>query len=173
MEWDGKIEQPKLVCAATARALAPGETFFSALRLTHGLFARSDFSAEAWPAQDPAAFLSWWRQSVPQPDRKRRALKLDAVSLGRIFADLKDAKDRPSQCFCYVVALCLARMRKLHVLSVLKESSGTFLLLEDRPRGVVHRLRDPGMNAAEEDQVRMNLMDVIALDGPSEAVKPA
>ena len=38
-----------------------------------------DCAAEAWDAQDKSPFLSWWRQSVPEEDRKRRVLKLDAV----------------------------------------------------------------------------------------------
>jgi hypothetical protein len=173
MDWDGKVEQPKLVCAASGRALAPGEVFFSGLRLSDGVFARSDFAAETWDAQDKTAFLSWWRQSVPEADRKRRVLKLDAVSLGRIFADLKEARDRPSQCFCYVVALCLARMRKLRILEVEKRDGESFLLLQDRANEAVHRLRDPRMSAAEEDQVRRNLMDVITLDGPSVVAAPS
>lgn len=174
MEWDGKIEQPKLVCAASGRALAPGEVFYSALRFANGLFTRSDFAADAWPAQDQTTYLSWWRQSAPEPDRKRRALKLDAASLGRIFEDLKGSGDRASQCFCYVVALCLARLRKLKVLDVERRDDGaSFLLLEDRAAGVVHRLRDPRMSPAEEDQVRANLMAVISLDGaPLEAAAP-
>jgi hypothetical protein len=173
MDWDGKVEQPKLVCAATGRALAAGETFYSGLRLAEGVFARSDYAPEAWPTQDKTALLSWWRQTAPEPDRKRRTLKLDAVSLGRIFTDLREARDRPSQCFCYVVALCLARMRKLRILEVEKRDGESFLLLQDRANEAVHRLRDPRMSAAEEDQVRRNLMDVITLDGPAIVPAPA
>jgi hypothetical protein len=136
------------------------------------VFSRLDFAADAWNTQDQATFLSWWRQSVPQADQKRRTLKLDAASLARIFADLKEARDRPSQCFCYVVALCLARMRKLRILEVEKRDGESYLLLQDRANQAVHRLRDPRMTAAEEDQVRRNLMDVITLDGPAE-IAPA
>jgi hypothetical protein len=173
VDWDGKVEQPKLVCAATARTLAPGETFFSGLRFADGLFARSDFCAEAWERQDKATLLSWWRQTVPEPDRKRRALKLDAASLSRIFADLKGATERPSHCFCYVIALCLARLRKLRLRGVERNGEDSWLLLEERGTGVVHRMRDPRMSPSEEDQVRRNLMDVISLDGPVDVTSQA
>jgi hypothetical protein len=165
MEWDGKISQATLSCAATGRALAAGETFYSGLRLADGAFARVDFSADAWPAQDPAAFLSWWRQVVPHPERKARVLKLDAASLGRIFNDLKESSERPQHCFCYVVALCLARMKKLHLVAIERDERSPILVFEDRPNRATHRLRDPGMSSDEEEQVRRNLMDIISIDG--------
>ncbi|MBA3709323.1 MAG: hypothetical protein H0W83_10965 [Planctomycetes bacterium] len=169
MEWDGKIEQPKPACAATGRVLAPGETYYSGLRLQDGVFTRTDVSSEAWPAQDQASFLSWWRHAVPETDRRRRTLKLDKASLGQIFADLKDSTERPQQCFCYVVALCLARMRAFRLLSVITEGGASYLLVQDRLNQAMHRVRDPKMSTDEEEQVRKNLFEVIGTDGASVA----
>ncbi len=165
MEWDGKIEQPTWTCAATGRVLAPGETVFSGLRLADGIFTRTDVSVDGWNSQDPATFLSWWRHLVPEPDRRRRSLKLDKASLGQIFADLKDANERPSQCFCYVVALCLARMRAFRLLSVVTDGGVSYLLVQDRATNAVHRVRDPQMSPLEEENVRKNLFEVIGTDG--------
>jgi len=165
MEWDGKVGAPTLLCLASGRPLAPGERFFSALRASEALFVREDFSEAAWAAIDKTPYVSWWRRTVPADSGRRQTLKLDAEVLRQLFRDLKDSTSRSSQCFCYVVALCLVRIRVLRLRDIEHRDGQPYLLLEDRQADCVHRLRDPRMNPDEEDQVRRNLMQVIAIDG--------
>lgn len=171
MDWDGKIAAPTLRCAATGAALQPGETIYSALTLHEGVFARLDYHASAWPTVDHAAIgiLSWWRRTLPRDDGRPRALKLDAAVLSQLFADLVAARDRPSQCFCYIIALCLVRIRRLRLQGIEERPDGSWLLLVERGTQHVSRLRDPRMDRQEEEQVRANLMRVIALEeGPTQ-----
>lgn len=160
MDWEGKIVAPHLTCSVNNRALAPGEVFFSALVVKDGLFQRLDFGADAWATQDQATFLSWWRQKVPQPGNERKPFKLNAATLGQIFANLKDARTRSQQCLAYVVALALVRARKLQFLEVRSEGEHQVLLVQDRAGGVVHRIRDPRLAQDEEAHVLHNLLEL-------------
>jgi hypothetical protein len=76
---------------------------------------------------------------------------------------------RIPQCLAYVVALALVRARKLHFLGVEPAADGTVLVLEDRRRQLVHRVRDPAMNAQEEREVLDNLLTVAGGEGVDEA----
>ncbi len=162
MDWEGKVESPKLVCAVTGAALPPGSPFFSALLFQDGHFVRHDISAAAWPAQDQSAFVSWWRQRAPDEDGGKRA-PIDAEALRRMFDALKDATERPKQCFAYVVLLFLVRARKLRFRDTRREGEHSFLLVEDRALRCTYKVRDPGMTPDEERQVQQNLMEVIEL----------
>jgi len=173
MDWEGKIATSQLCCAANGRALAVGEAFYSGLVLAGGQFVRRDFAAESWPAQDRAAMISWWRQRVPSPEQDRRAFRLNAESLTQIFANLKEARARIPQCLAYVVALALVRARKLHFLGVESLDHGTVLVIEDRRRQLVHRVRDPAMNAQEEQEVLDNLLAVAGGEGLEDAAGSA
>jgi hypothetical protein len=165
MEWEGKVAATRFVCMRSGRALEPGETFYSALELHDGVFERRDISGAAWTAEDPAAWMSWWKRAVPAADPRRAAKALDANLLKQLFRDLKDKAERPERCFCYVVALGLARLRVLHLVEVVRDpaiaGAPAFLVFEDRANGVVHRLRDPGMSAAEEEAVTAQLLKVL------------
>ena len=160
MDWEGKIITSHLTCSATARVLEPGEVFFSALVVKDGLFQRLDFSADAWATHDQAPFISWWRQKVPQPGNERKPFRLNAATLGQIFANLKDARTRSQQCLAYVVALALVRARKLQFVEIRNEGDQQFLLVQDRAAGVVHRIRDPRLAADEEAHVLHNLLEL-------------
>jgi hypothetical protein len=173
MEWDGKVGAPTLHCLASGRPLAAGERFFSALRASEALFVREDFAEAAWSAIDKTPYVSWWRRTVPVDTGRRQTLKLDGEVLRQLFTDLKDSTSRSSQCFCYVVALCLVRIRALRLRDIEHREGQPYLLLEDRRAECVHRLRDPRMNPDEEDQVRRNLMQVICIDGSGTPAAPA
>jgi hypothetical protein len=153
MEWDGKITAPDLVCSVTGRRLLPGEAFFSGLVLANGGFSRAVFSAEAWPVQDHDLFVSWWRQRVPEASKDGRTLRLDADSLDQLFANLRESRTRTEQCLAYVVALALVRAKKLTFQTIATVDGVAWMVAEDRKRGIAHRIRDPGMSEAEQQQV--------------------
>ncbi len=167
MEWDGKVANASLACRASGRVLAPGEVFFSGLVLDGLTFARRDFAPEAWAEQDPANFLSWWRQRVPVPDPKRRQVKLDKDLLLQLFADLRSSRERPQQCLCYVIALCLVRAKAFSLAAVGDSEGDTWLHLDHKADGVRLRLRDPRMTPGEQDQVQQSLLEIIGFDQPA------
>ncbi len=175
MEWDGKVSAPAPVCRASGAALQGGQTVYSGLRLVDGAFERLDYAETAWATLDrtPLALLSWWRRTIPLPEARQRALKLDAAVLMQLFSDLSAAAERPSQCFCYVIALLLVRIRRMKVLEVENRAGEPWLVLLERGSGVLRRIRDPRMDATEQEQVRRNLMAVISLDDGGSAAAPA
>ena len=161
MEWEGKVQTAQFTCADCARQLLPGELFFSALIPGGALgFQRLDYAAEHWEAQDHGRFVSWWRQKIPQPGQERKALKLNVETLAQVFANLKDSRSRAEQCLAYVVVLALVRARKLHFIEVVTDATGPLLIIEDRHRRLVHRIRDPGMSEAEQQHVLTHLLDI-------------
>jgi hypothetical protein len=162
MDWEGKVEAAKLTCAGSGETLLPGTSFFSALRFKDGQFSRLDYAPAAWVAVDQAEFISWWRQKTPDQDANP-VRTIDREALVHIFAALKGSTERPKQCFLFVVALFLVRVRKLRYLDTVRDGQQSFLLVEDRGQHLIHRIRDPGMTKDEERAVQDNLMEVIEL----------
>ena len=164
MDWEGKVDLPKLLCAATGSVIEPGTTFWSALLFIDGIFVRRDYSVTAWEALSRAGLLSWWYQTAPKADEKPKIVDLEAL-LG-MFHALKDAHERPKQCFLFVVMLFLVRARKLRYRTTVRENGQGFMLAEDKELKCVYKVRDPHMTAEEEVLVHKNLMDVIAVGTP-------
>lgn len=165
MEWDGKIGAPQAVCASSGRTLAPGEHVFGVLVQRDGAFMRLDIAPEAWPGFDQGSALSWWRRTVPLPERKPERVRLDPAALARIFADLADSEDPQRQAFRYIVALCLTRARKLGMERIEHDRDGTAWLILIERGGIRHRLRDPQLKAEDEASLTDQLLAVAAASG--------
>lgn len=180
MDWEGKIVAPRLACCSSGRVLAPGEWCHSALLLEDGGFVRRDFSVEAWDAEDQQRYLSWWRTRVPEAGNERKAFRLNAETLGQIFANLKDSRSRAQQCLAYVVALALVRARKLQFITVERGPSEAVLVLGDRVKDLRYRVRGPQMTPAEEQHVLDGLLavtdsasgDIGSADGSADPGRP-
>jgi len=164
MDWEGKVDLPKLLCAASGSVIAPGSVFWSALLFSDGLFVRRDYSVAAWESLPRTGLLSWWCQTAPQADEKPKPVDLDAL-LG-MFHALKDAHERPKQCFLFVVMLFLVRSRKLRYRTTVRENGQGFMLAEDKELKCVYKVRDPSMTPDEEALVQKNLLEVIAVGTP-------
>lgn len=162
MDWEGKVESPKLVCGVSGRPIVGGETFYSGLVFADGRFQRRDIAADAWQTLDKAPFLSWWKGRAPTADKP--GLRIDAEALLQIFRSLKDSTERPKQCFLFVVVLFLARARKLRFRGTSEGNGSTWLLVEERD-GQVWRVRDPAMLPEEEQAVQANLAEIVTLGG--------
>lgn len=167
MDWEGKVDSPKLLCSASGAVIAPGEIFWSVLLFADGQFVRRDFALTTWDALPRDGFLSWWRQRAPTPDEKPKAIDVEAL-LG-MFHALKDVQERPKQCFLFVVMLFLVRARRLRYRDSIRENGQGFLLAEDKELKCVYKVRDPQMTPDEERQVQENLMDIIAVRAPTVA----
>ena len=161
-EWDGKVAGPIFACTVTGRAFLPGESFFSGLVLEAGVFRRRDFSPEAWTSQTPSSFLSWWRQRVPEPANERKTVRLDADLLQKLFTDLRGSRERPQQCLCYVIVLCLVRARVCVLAGIDEDPDGTaWLLVDHKPEGLRLRVRDPRLGTEELAQVQQALLGIV------------
>jgi hypothetical protein len=168
MDWEGKFDHPRLLCAATQQPIAPGGVFWSALLQVPNeeRFARRDFSDAAWPNVDRTGFLSWWRQTLPKPDEHGpKAIDIEAL-LG-MFHALKDSHDRAKQCFCYVVLLFLVRARKLKYREVRRIGDHSYLIVEDKVNRCSYQIRDPGLSPSEEAQVQQNFREITELGAPA------
>ena len=168
MDWDGKVGAPQALCAACGRILEPGEQVYGVLAQQAGVFVRLDIAPEAWEAFDHTAALSWWRRTVPLPEKRAARVRLDPAALARIFADLADSEDPQRLAFRYIVGLCLLRARKLALERIEKSAdSSSWLILTERG-GIRHRLRDPGLKPEDEAGLTDQLLAVAStLEGPT------
>ena len=167
IDWQDKVDRPKLACSATGQAIAHGETYFSALRLptsaeSQDRFERVDYCAAAWQGVDQSQLISWWRAQRPEAMGDDGPQFLSPEILLGIFRDVVDSTNRSQQCFAYLVGLLLMRNKTLRYLEVSVEQDETYLLLEDKRHKEVFKLRDPRMTPAEEEQVQGNLEDIFS-----------
>ncbi len=125
-----EVAKPTGVCAATGRALEPGQTYFAALadvpddeieRDAEGKpkdadalgLRRFDVCEEAWrEGYRPEGMFSYWKSTVPEPNQKRKLFVDDAV-LMNLLNRLADAEQPQRLAFRYVLALILMRKKLL------------------------------------------------------------
>ena len=116
------VQRPSGVCAATGRALGPGEGCYSALvdvpeaereRGDDVGMKRVDIAADAWDGGfRPPGLFSYWKTTIPEPSEKRKTFVDDAV-LMNLLRRLEDATEPRRLAFRYVVALILMRKKLL------------------------------------------------------------
>lgn len=109
MLLDLEIKNCSRTCAATARALNPGEVYFSVLVTAGNDFARQDYSVDAWQGP-PEDCIGWWRSRVPAKDDTQPRLAPTDVMLNLFEA----SEDRPAElAFRYLLGLLLLRRKVL------------------------------------------------------------
>ncbi len=126
-------------CAATGRALVPGEPIVATLcdqpteagNEAHE-FARIDFTEQAWgQGARPTGLVCFWRTTAPEPDQKRRLL-VDDDTLLELFDRLEG--DERAQRVAYRWLLCLILLRKklLRHVRVERDASNEWWLVRKR-----------------------------------------
>src|SRR5688572_13729610 len=111
MLLDFEVQRCTRRCAATDRALEPGELSYSVLEVQGADVIRKDFCSEAWTGA-PESALGWWKTRVPEPAAKKIKLAPNDVLL-ELFDELAD---RPEQSdLRYVLTLLLIRRRVLRL----------------------------------------------------------
>jgi hypothetical protein len=111
MLLDFEVQRCTRRCAATDRALEPGDVCYSVLEINGADVIRKDFSAQGWSGAPEGAF-GWWKSCVPEPTAKKIKLAPNEVLL-ELFDQLAD---RPEQAdLRYVLTLLLVRRRVLRV----------------------------------------------------------
>jgi hypothetical protein len=111
MQLDFEIQRSTRRCAATDRALEPGELCYSMLEVQGADVVRKDFAASAWSGPPEGAF-GWWKSRVPEPHAKKIKLAPNEVLL-ELFDQL--AEQPESDDMRYVLALLLVRRRVLRL----------------------------------------------------------
>jgi hypothetical protein len=111
MHLDFEIQRSTRRCAATDRALEPGEAFFSVLEGRGADVVRTDFSCEAWQGP-PEGAIGWWIGRVPEAAAKKVKLAPNEVLL-QLFDQLGEQAENEDM--RYVLALLLVRRRVLRV----------------------------------------------------------
>jgi hypothetical protein len=107
MFLDFEIQRSTRRCAATDRAMEPGEDCYSVLEVQGADVIRKDYSKTAWSGPPDSAF-AWWKSRIPEPNSKRIKLAPNDV-LVELFEQLGDQPD--SEDMRYVLALLLVRRR--------------------------------------------------------------
>ena len=111
MQLDFEIQRSTRRCAATDRALEPGELCYSVLEVRGADVVRKDFAASEWKGPPSEAF-GWWKSRVPEPHGKKIKLAPNEVLL-RLFDELAERPE--SEDMRYVLALLLVRRRVLRL----------------------------------------------------------
>jgi hypothetical protein len=111
MLLDFEVQRCTRCCAATERALEPGDECYSVLEVQGANVIRKDFSRDAWKGAPETAF-GWWKSRVPEPTAKKIKLAPNDVLL-ELFDQLAERSDQ--QDLRYVLALLLVRRRMLRV----------------------------------------------------------
>jgi hypothetical protein len=111
MLLDFEVQRCTRCCAATERALNPGDECYSVLQVEGADVVRKDYCADAWKGAPETAF-GWWKSRVPEPTAKKIKLAPNEVLL-ELFDQLAEKSDQ--QDLRYVLALLLVRRRVLRV----------------------------------------------------------
>jgi hypothetical protein len=111
MLLDFEVQRCTRCCAATDRALEPGDECYSVLEVQGADVIRKDYCSDAWKGA-PAAAFGWWKSRVPEPTAKKIKLAPNEVLL-ELFDQLADKNEQ--QDLRYVLALLLVRRRVLRV----------------------------------------------------------
>jgi hypothetical protein len=110
MLLDAEISNCTRRCAATDRALVPGDEYFSTLIMDRGVPVRCDFAAEAWSGP-PDGVVAWWKSRLDGGDKARLAPNEVLVNLFRALADQPGEAE-----FRYVLGLLLLRRKVLRLI---------------------------------------------------------
>jgi hypothetical protein len=111
MLLDFEVQRCARRCAATDRALEPGDECYSILEVKGAEVIRKDYCPEGWSGA-PEGVFGWWKSRVPEPTAKKIKLAPNDVLL-ELFDQLADRLDQAD--LRYVLTLLLIRRRVLRL----------------------------------------------------------
>jgi hypothetical protein len=156
------IQNHTRVCAATGRALAPGERVYSVICDEAGQLLRRDFAANAWRGP-PDGAIAFWCGKVPQPEKPNR-LPIDDDLLMECFNRLSADNDPARIRFRYVVGLLLLRRKRLKFEDSHRDGDVEILRLRCPRTGEVVELIDPRLTEAEMTEVQDEVFHLLGWD---------
>lgn len=157
---DYDVPAPTRVCAASGRALSPGDRFYTVLAEDGGKFVRTDYAADAW-AGPPDGVVAYWSGTVPPADKPRRPA-IDDDALRDCFERLAGATDADGLNFRYVAALLLMRRKRFKFEDAFRDEAGRdVMLVRDARGGAVHQVTDPRLADDQIAAVQTELFRVL------------
>lgn len=151
------IARRSRTCAHVGQEIEPGAAFYSALVEKDDSFERLDYSAEAWPEVDKEQFFSYWKNK-PAANAGDKKPPVDFERLLVFFDDLEDAAEPGKRLLRYVLALVLARRRRLRLDDMSRTDAGDRLVVYDRRSGKTLEITAPeaGREELEKTQEKLN-----------------
>lgn len=128
------IARSTRTCARSGEEIPPEVPYYSALLDNDEGFERRDFSAEAWPEVDKTEFFSYWKNKGYAPRGSKRP-PVDYDRLLDFFDALEGGDNRDKQLLRYVLALVLARRRRLRLDDMGRTEQGDRLVVFDKRNG--------------------------------------
>ena len=157
MLLDFEIAHAGRQCSVSGRTFAPGEPYFSTLRLEHGSPERRDFAAEAWQGPQEG-IVAWWKSKTPDVDAGKPKLAPHDVLLN-LFSELSELPNDHE--FRYVLGLLLIR-RKLLKLEATRRDDGVEVLVLDCPRrNQQYELPVSTLSAEQVDEIQKRMIDLL------------
>lgn len=159
MLTDYRLQPSTRRCTATGRELRPGDRYYGVLFDEAGAFVRKDYSAEAWEGPPEGAFSFWMSRVAGQETRKK--LVVDDELLLDCFTRLEGQEDPGRLRFRFVVALLLARRRRLILEGMDTEDGREVLRLRCSRSGAGHRVENPGLSEEEIVSVQEEVFQLL------------
>jgi hypothetical protein len=117
-----EVQRTTRHCAVNDREFAPGETFYSILKVDSDEVIRLDYSAEAWQDgqhSEGQQLLGWWKTRLPDRTQKRKHWAPNDVML-HFFDRLGDEEENEDT--RYVLALLMVRRRIFRLEELIDDS---------------------------------------------------
>jgi hypothetical protein len=141
-------------CAASGRALIPGEKYFGVLLDEAGAYIRKDYASEHWPGP-PSEYLAFWFGKVPPAGPAKKPPVNDEHLLGL----LNQTAERPDRAVLrYALALLLLRRKRLKFEDTLRNAGGEQIVLRDAQTGTKYTVPDPKPSDAEVEAVQKDVL---------------
>lgn len=158
-----RIARSSRNCAATGAAIPTGEPFYSALVDKDDSFERVDYSAIAWPEVDKESFFSYWKNKGGA-ETEDKAPPVDYDRLLSFFDSLEGATEAPRRLLRYVLALVLARRRRLRLDDMGRTGDGDRLVVFDRRSGKTLEIVSPEATREELEKAQEKLNQLFECD---------
>jgi hypothetical protein len=144
-------------CAATGRALAPGENYWATLHMERGAPVRRDYALDAWQGA-PADAIAWWRSQLEGGDGARAKLAPQDVLLNLLAA----LADEPAETeFRYVLGLLLLRRRLVKLVDTVTVGAEQTLTLDCPRREEQFQLRVAMPAAERQAELERRLVELV------------
>jgi hypothetical protein len=156
---DNEIQPHTRRCAATGRALLPGEKYHGVLIEQEGRLVRQDFAGAAWTKPPTGAFC-FWTGRVPSREQVRK-MRIDADLLLDCFQRLDGSAGTDKINFRYVLALLLIRSKRLKYLDSRTEDGLEILRLRCLRGGTQYDVVNPGLTEGELAAVQEVVLQVV------------
>jgi hypothetical protein len=170
MTNDWTIQSRAHACAATGRAFAEGEYFYTLLYFENGAFRREDLSEEAFKARNENVqpFSQWRSKYVPPPPVQPEAVsKQTAEDLLRRYMD-EPAPEHAN--VRYILAVMLERKRLLKEIEVKRGEDGSLTrVYEHTKTGEAFIIPDPQLRLDQVAEVQSQVASLLGGPPPKPA----